>query len=177
MPTREAILGKLKKERDRLIERYRTLDLDELEAGVTESQAEEGSAWSPKAHLAHLCHIERSFQQMIRDTLDGKENPTKLVPDGSQRLNRAGVMARVHRRNEKQVDLRRGEDLESLFKDLDTARKQTIELIEHLTDEQLSIRVPGAPWADGSVGGVLITNGYHDAQHLAWVEEGLAKRK
>lgn len=175
MPTREAILGKLKSERDRLIERYRNLTLLELETDVTESESEEGSFWSPKDHLAHLCHIEGAFRQMVRDTLDGKENPTKLTSDGSEKRDRSSVIARVHRRNEKQVNLRRGEDLASLFVDLEAARNETIALVQSLTDEQLANRVPGAPWGDGSIGGVLITNGYHEAQHLAWVEEGLAK--
>ncbi len=28
--------------------------------------------------------------------------------------------------------------------------------------------------ADGTIGGVLLTNAHHERQHLAWVDEGLA---
>lgn len=34
--------------------------------------------------------------------------------------------------------------------------------------------VPGAPWADGTVGGVLAVNGDHGRMHWSWLREGLS---
>jgi hypothetical protein len=83
-------------------------------------------------------------------------------------------VARVHRGNEENVDAHRHDDVRTLIKDLKAARVDTISLLDELSDEQLASPLPGAPWADGTIGGVLITNAYHEVQHLKWVREGLA---
>jgi hypothetical protein len=85
------------------------------------------------------------------------------------------VIAGVHRNNQENVDEHRGEDLDALFADLAAARADTRALLDSLTDEQLALKVPGAPWADGTIGGVIITNAYHQQQHWQWVEEGLSQ--
>jgi hypothetical protein len=46
-------------------------------------------------------------------------------------------------------------------------------MLEQLTDEQLAMPIPGAPWGDGTIGGVLMTNARHATMHVAWIEEGL----
>lgn len=71
------------------------------------------------------------------------------------------------------MDAHRGDDLDTLLKDLDAARADTLALLDELTDEQLAAPLPGAPWADGTIGGVLITNAHHEVQHWTWVAEGL----
>jgi hypothetical protein len=63
--------------------------------------------------------------------------------------------------------------METLLADLANARKDTLTLLEQLTDEQLLLPISGALWADGSMGGVLMTNAQHENQHLGWIEEGL----
>ena len=87
----------------------------------------------------------------------------------------AEIMARVHRGNQDNVEEHRHDDLDTLFADLDAARADTLALLDELTDEQLAAPLPGAPWNDGSIGGVLITNAHHAIQHWQWVEEGLAQ--
>jgi hypothetical protein len=168
MPTRESITGKLAKERDALIQAYRALTPDELTCECTKSEDPDGSPWAAKDHLAHLAMIERAFQGMIRRSMDGDANPVGLG-SGS----REDVIGRVHRNNEKSVDEHRGDSLDSLLADLDAARRETLDLLAGVPDDRLTEKVPGAPWADGTIGGVLITNAYHEMQHLAWVREGL----
>ena len=34
-------------------------------------------------------------------------------------------------------------------------------------------KLPGAPWADGTIGGVLAVNGDHGRMHWSWVREGI----
>lgn len=174
MPERDAIIGKLAKERARLEEHYRGLSSEDLTCACTQSEAEDGAPWSAKDHVAHLAMIERAFQAMIRRHLEGTENPVGLNFSGASREE---VIARVHKGNEDNVNEHKGDDLDTLFADLDAARADTLKLLDELTDEQLASPLPGAPWADGTIGGVLVTNAYHAIQHWQWVEEGLAAHK
>ena len=45
--------------------------------------------------------------------------------------------------------------------------------MKELTNEQLTEKLPGAPWADGTIGGVLAVNGDHGRVHWSWLREGL----
>lgn len=170
MPTRESITGKLRVERDALLQRYRSLAADDLSRPCTDSEVDGSPPWSAKDHLAHLAMIERAFQSMVRRTLDGAERPVGL--SGSSRDE---VIANVHRNNQDNVDSHRDDDLETLLADLVAARDETLGLLAELTDEQLALKIPGAPWADGTIGGVLMTNAYHEHQHWDWVAEGLGE--
>ena len=50
------------------------------------------------------------------------------------------------------------------------ARAETLALLAELTDAQLQEKVPGAPWADGTVGGIIATNADHGRMHWHWVK-------
>jgi uncharacterized damage-inducible protein DinB len=171
VPDRAEITAKLDKERARLIERYRALSPDDLTRPCTQSEVDGEAPWSAKDHLAHLAFIERAFQGMIRRTIQGESNPIRFG-GGS----RDEVIARVHKGNQDNVDSHRADDLDALLKDLDAARADTLALLDELTDEQLASPLPGAPWNDGTIGGVLVTNAHHEIQHWTWVSEGLAAR-
>ena len=54
------------------------------------------------------------------------------------------------------------------------ARAETLALLAKLTDDQLAEKLPGAPWADGTLGGVIATNAHHGRMHWHWVKEGMA---
>ena len=51
-------------------------------------------------------------------------------------------------------------------------RCDTLALLAELTDEQLASKIPGAPWSDGTVGGVLSVHTGHHRMHRHWAEEG-----
>ena len=55
----------------------------------------------------------------------------------------------------------------------DRVRNETLELLSALSDEQLLEKLPDAPWADGTIGGVLAVNGDHGRMHWSWLREGL----
>jgi hypothetical protein len=173
MPERAEIVAKLEKESARLVERYRSLSPDDLTRHCTQSEVDGATPWCAKDHIAHLAMIERAFNSMISRTLDGSSNPVGF--DLSK--GRDSVIARVHQGNQDNVDAHRGDDLDTLLADLAAARAETTELLGSLTDEQLALPLPGAPWNDGTIGGVLITNAYHQIQHWKWIEEGLAARQ
>lgn len=168
MPTRAEIVDSLQRERIKLEERYRSLPPHQLTAPCTESQIPGEAPWSAKDHVAHLAMIERAFQGMIKRTI--KDDPS---PIGFGSGSMTDIMIRVHQGNQSNVEQHRDDDLDTLFADLDAARADTLALLDSLTDEQLAAPLPGAPWNDGSIGGVLVTNAHHAIQHWAWVEEGL----
>jgi hypothetical protein len=170
VPDREAITGKLQTELDDLVAYYDTLSDEDLRRVCTESEAPTGAAWAAKDHLAHLAMIERAFLGMISRGLAGDANPV-----GFSGRDRDDVMEQVHRGNEENVDAHRDDDLTTLLADLHSARQETLALLEQLTDEELERPLKGAPWADGTIGGVLITNAYHQRQHVDWVKQGLAE--
>jgi hypothetical protein len=163
------ILGKLTKERDALVARYRAFSDDDLTRVCTDSEVDGEQPWCAKDHLAHLAMIERAFQGMIRRTVAGESSPV-----GFGGGSRDEIIARVHRNNQDNVEAHRTDSLDTLLADLDAARNDSIALLGELSDEQLASPLPGAPWADGTIGGVLITNAYHEIQHIAWIDEGLA---
>lgn len=51
------------------------------------------------------------------------------------------------------------------------ARAVTLALLAELTDEQLDETLLGAPWGDGTIGGVLEANAGHATMHWRWVTE------
>ena len=51
-------------------------------------------------------------------------------------------------------------------------RADTLALLAELTDEQLASKIPGVPWADGTVGGIMAANASHGRMHWGWATEG-----
>ena len=174
MPTREAIVQTLTQEQEKLLARYRLFTPEELEMECTESEAPNGEAWRPKDHLAHLILIERAFQGMARRTLKGADDPVGFSRTGAK--NREEVLSWIHQNNQDYANAHRNDSLETIIADYVTARNDTLEQIGQLTDEQLTTIIPGAPWGDGTIGGVLMANAQHGVRHLAWVEEGLKSK-
>ena len=167
--TKAEIIERLNRERATLVERYRALTPDELVAPCTESEAPDGTPWSAKDHLAHLLRIEEAFLAMAKRTLGGEVAPVRFSG-----TSREEAIAGVHRDNERHVSSLRDRSLDDLLGDLDVARQATLAFLADATDEHLATPIPGAPWGDGTIGGVLLTNAYHERGHLAWVDEGLA---
>jgi hypothetical protein len=108
---------------------------------------------------------------MIRRTLDQEADPIGFRKSGA--TNRDEVLAWVHRENQAHTDRHADDSLEEILARLTATRRQTLELLNELSDEQLAQPVPGAPWDDGTIGGVLITNAGHAKRHTSWVDAGL----
>jgi hypothetical protein len=169
MRDRATILQTLERQRAELASRYRAFADDVVVQPCTASETEGGERWTPKDHLAHLLRVERAFLAMARATAQGGELPS-VLGDGD----RQSVLARVHRDNERHVAGLRERSVEELLAELDAARAETLSFLASIDDEQLDLVIPGAPWSDGTIGGVLLTNAHHEHQHLSWVDEGLA---
>lgn len=165
----------LNKDRAWLIETYAALSEEELLEPVTRSEHDPNSTWTAKDHLAHLSAIEFNFVAMVRRHLKGDANPVGLInnKDGTPRP-REEIMAGVHRMTEDWTNKHRDRSLSEVVALGQQSRAQTIALLAELSDEQLAEKLPGAPWADGTIGGVLAANAAHGRMHYSWVKEGWA---
>ncbi len=171
MRDRQKILDTLSEQRAELHRRYRAFPDDVVSQPCTDSEADGDDRWTPKDHLAHLLRVEEAFLGMAKRTADGETAPIRLGGEGATRED---ILARVHRDNEAHVAANRDTSVDDLLDELDAARAETLAFVETLDDDQLDLTIVGAPWGDGTIGGVLMANAGHEVQHLAWVDEGLA---
>ena len=171
MVDRSQLLSELAAQRHIVEERFGAFTADELNRPCTKSEDPEGDDWSARDHLAHLLRIEAAFLGMAKLTLSGDERPIKI--SGSTWEER---IASVHRDNEAHVRTLNDLDVDQLLEKHRTARAATLTFIESIADEDLTTPIPGAPWGDGTIAGVLHANSLHERQHLAWIDEGLAAR-
>ncbi|MEW6128161.1 MAG: DinB family protein [Acidobacteriota bacterium] len=169
---------KLNNDRVWLLETFTTMSDEDLTCGITTSRHNPESRWSAKDHLAHLIGIETVFNTIIRRYLDGNANPVGVMvnEDGTPR-SREAIMADVHAMNEKWVSDHRDKNLDELIALGQKVRGETLALVSGLTNEQLSEKIPGAPWGDGAIATIIGINGDHARQHYGWVREGLAGHK
>jgi uncharacterized damage-inducible protein DinB len=152
----------------------RALSPDDLVLPCTESEDAGSGAWSPMDHVAHVIRIERSFLGMARRAADGDPDPIKFSALGS---NREEVAAAIHRQNQQHVESLRSRTLDELFDELAAARRDTLEFLDALDDQTLMKPIPGSPWGDGTIGGILGRNGDHELNHLKHLQEGLAQAR
>lgn len=157
---------------------YLALNEAELTTPRTPSEHDPESSWSALDHLSHLGYIEETFVAMIRRHLAGEANPVALLVDtGGATRTREEIMADVHARTEADRVRSRPEQLGDVIRRTGAARAATLALLAELSDEQLDETLPGAPWADGTIGGVLATNAHHATMHWTWLKDaGAATR-
>jgi len=166
----------LNRDRAWLLETYAAMPPDELVRGVSASEHDPSTMWSAQDHLAHLAGVERRFNGMIRRHFAGDPNPVGLTTDADgQPRTRDQIMAVVHEMTEAWVREHRGKSLSEVVALGQAGRAETLALLSELTDAQLEEKLPGAPWADGTIGGGLATNARHGSVHWAWIKEGRAR--
>jgi hypothetical protein len=151
---------------------YANLSEEQLRHPLTKSEHDPTNQWDALDHFAHLALIERNFQQMIRRHLTGHENPVGLLvnEDGHART-REQIMARVHAMTDEFQLKHHNDSLSDVVALTAEARSDSLRLLSELSDTQLEERLEGAPWADGTLGGVLGVNADHAKMHWDWVIE------
>jgi hypothetical protein len=166
---------KLNKDRAWLLNAFAEMPEADLLRGATRSEHDLAVMWTPKDHLAHLAGIEKNFVRMIRRHLAGDANPVGLRAnaDGTTRT-REQVMASVHEITEAWVRMHSDKPLSDVVALNQAARADTLALLSELTDAQLLATLPGAPWADGTIGAVIAVNADHGRMHWKWLTDGLA---
>ena len=165
---------KLSKDRAWLLDTYANLSPGDLVRGATKSEHDPSTMWSAKDHLVHLAGIEIQFQGMIRKHMAGDPSPVgvRKNSDGSERT-REQIMAAVHEMTERWVVEHRLESLSEVVALGQAVRAGTLALLAELSDEQLAEKLPGALWADGTVGALIALQADHGRMHWKWAKEGL----
>jgi hypothetical protein len=167
---RVEIESRLNDSRNWLLRTFEGLSEEQLHAPLTQSKHDPESYWSALDHFAHLALVERDFASMIRRQLTGHRNPVGLLKDeeGEERT-REQIMEIVNARTEHFQRDHHGETLSQVIALTGDARAETLHLLAELSDNQLEERLHGAPWSDGTIGGVLATNADHMEQHWRWM--------
>lgn len=163
----------LHRDRLRVIEAFGSLPAKLLDQPVTRSEHDPELWWSPKDHFSHLIRLERYFVRLVGRFLDG-ESVTPVPPvEGDQRG--PEPMAVVHRVNEEFAAAHRETSFDDLLRLSEETRADLYGLLARIEPDAFDLVVPGAPWADGTVGALLLHNtGDHFNRHWAWLTEGLA---
>jgi hypothetical protein len=163
---------KLNEGRTWLLTKYRALSDEELHRPLTQSAHDPENHWSALDHLAHMALVERNFNAMVRRHFSGAANPVGLLNDDEgQPRARAEIMKLVHAQTEAWQRDHHGDTFSEVVALTAAQRGATLQLIAELTDEQLEETLPGAPWDDGTVSGVLGANADHGHMHWKWVKD------
>lgn len=166
------IENKLAKDRAWLLAAYEAMNPEEMTRGLTPSEHDSTNLWSALDHLAHLSLIEHNFAAMVRRHIGGSDNPVGLSTDANGKpRTRSDIMASVHAMTEEWQRQHAGKSLEEVVALGQASRGVTMALLADLTDAQLAETLPGAPWADGTIGGVLAANADHGRMHWKWVTD------
>lgn len=161
--------------RARILRELSAMTEEELNRPRTASEHDEGKTWSYADHFIHTTLIERRWNNMFRNHIAGKQGMPQSLDTGSDEA-RAKMMAGVHSWTEAWADTHRGKTLLELANVGLATRAETLKLLSELTDEQLESVIPGAPWADGTVGGIMARNSGHGDMHFGYARDGeLAK--
>jgi hypothetical protein len=169
---RDEVERKLNEGRNWTLEHWLSLSEADLLRDATRSEHDPDTHWNAKDHLAHLAGIEYRFIDIIRRHMDGDRHALGFSnPDGTF-MDRDAIMKKVHSMTEAWVREHRSKSLSEVLALGEAARAATLTLLSELTDDQLAEKVRGAPWADGTVGGIIGVNADHAHMHWRWLREG-----
>ena len=165
---------KLNRDRAWLLEALAQMSDEELYAPRTRSEHDPSKTWSYADHFVHTTLIEKNWNAMFRRHLEGQPGMQRWVKEDGAQQTMEEIMASVHEWTEEWADENRGKPFDELVRIGLAVRADTLNLLSELTDEQLLSKIPGAPWADGTVGGIMAANADHGRMHWKWAEEGPA---
>ena len=161
---------KLHESRVWLLEILSSLSEATLHQPVTPSEHDPTNYWTPLDHVAHLALIEDNFAQMVRRHVSGNANSVGLLTnEKGEPQSREQIMIRLHAMTDEFQQKHHGDSLSEVIALTASARSRTLQLVSELSDDQLGEKLPGAPWADGTIGGVLAVNADHASMHWKWV--------
>src|SRR4051812_33928735 len=143
------------------------MDEEERRAPRTRSEHDADSWWSHADHFIHTTLIERRFNDMVRKHIAGEPamDPNMVDESGEKLREITDIMAYVHNWTEGWKVENEGKSLEELVRIGCETRADTLRLLAELTDEQLASKIPGAPWANGIVGGIMAAHTDHTLMH------------
>jgi len=124
----------------------------------TEVKSTENPAWTVHDIAAHVTLSERGLQATIQRFLEGVELPADFSLDVW---------------NERQVKKAQARTLANMIAGLTASRKETLELLESLTDEQMAVEGMHPAGFRTTVAGVFKVMAYHERLHGAEMARAL----
>ncbi|HEV3186476.1 MAG TPA: DinB family protein [Acidimicrobiales bacterium] len=159
----------LNESRNWLLANFEGLSEEQLRRPLTKSEHDPDNTWCALDHFAHLALVEEDFVRMIRRQLSGHSNPVGLLADDEGEVRtREQIMKIVNERTEAFQREHHDDSFSDVVALTAGARSETLRLLSELSDTQLDERLDGAPWGDGSIGGVLGANARHAHIHWDW---------
>lgn len=166
---------RLNEDRAWLLRTLSEMSEEERTQGVTHSEADpDGPMWSFADHFIHTSLIEQNWNRMFRRHVAGETGMPARVREDGEPQTREEVMAGIHAWTEEWAREHRGKPFSELVRIGLAIRADTLQLLSELTDEQLASEIPGTPWADSTVGGIIAANAGHGRTHFKWAKEGRA---
>ena len=163
---------KLNRDRAWLLETLSEMSEADLFAPRTASEHDASKSWSYADHFVHTTLIEQNWNAMFRRHVAGEPGmPQRINKDGTPQ-SRDEVMAGIHKWTEAWADEHRGKSLGELVSVGLAVRADTLKLLSELTDEQLASTIPGTPWADSTLGGIMAANADHGRLHFNYAKDG-----
>ncbi len=162
---------KLNRDRAWLLEKLGAMTTDELNAPRTFSEHDADSRWSFADHFVHTTLIERNWNEMFRRHVSGDQGLAPRLREDGTPQSMEEIMATIHGWTEEWKAEHAGKPFIELVRIGQEVRADTIALLAELTDEELTSKIPGAPWSDGSVGGIMAANADHGRMHYGWADE------
>ncbi len=163
---------KLNQDRAWLLETLSSMTQDELYSPRTPSEHDPAKSWSYADHFVHTTLIEQNWNAMFRRHVAGEPGMAPRVNKDGSAQSRDEIMAGIHRWTEAWAEEHRGKPLDELVRVGLAVRADTLKLLSELTDDQLASKIPGTPWADGTVGGIMAANADHGRMHFKYAKEG-----
>jgi hypothetical protein len=163
---------KLHRDRAWLLETLSQMSDEELYAPRTQSEHDPEKTWCFADHFVHTTLIEKNWNEMFRRHLAGQQGMTLGRNDDGSRQSMEEIMATVHAWTEGWADEHRGKPFDELVRIGLAVRADTLALLAELSDDDLASTIPGAPWADGTVGGIMAANADHGRMHYKWATDG-----
>lgn len=163
---------KLNRDRAWLLETLAAMSDEELNKPRTASEHDATKSWSYADHFIHTTLIEQNWNAMFRRHIAGEAGMAPRINKDGTSQSRDQVMAGIHKWTEAWADQHRGKSLDQLAQVGCAVRADTLKLLSELTDEQLESKIPGTPWADSTVGGIMAANADHGRTHFKYAKEG-----
>ena len=167
MPTRSEIQDTLAASQEQVFAYFDKLSPEALERPCTARGVPGEAPWRAKDHFAHLTANEQNIKILLQLTLTGKSLPERLTSMSAEER-----LAFSNQRNQTYVNEHRNESMETLREQLLAARKETLDLLEQFTDEQLAAPLALSNLANMTAGDMFVANAQHAATHIGWIEEG-----
>ena len=162
---------KLNRDRAWLLERLGSMSDDELTAPRTFSEHDPESRWSFADHFIHTTLIERNWNAMFRRHVSGERGLEPRLRDDGSAQSMDEIMSSIHSWTEEWKVEHHAKPFAELVRIGQEVRADTLALLAELSDDDLASTIPGAPWSDGTVGGIMAANADHGRMHFGWAEE------